>query len=102
MAFLILKLKQNVEEPYAIYDLEKFGLWPFRKKRLIVGNASNEESDITLVRTKTKKKKIGEITKTEAGWQYKFESGNKKIEGVFIHNIKIPLFDNVIEFKEEL
>lgn len=103
MAFIILKLKQNVEEPYAIYDLEKFGVWPFRKKHLIVGNVSSNKSDITLIKTpKTKKKSFGEIIKTRSGWQYKFVAGEKTIKGIFINGIKIPVFDNIIEFKEEL
>ena len=102
MAFILLKLKENVEEPYAIYDLEKFGFWPFRKKHLIVGSNSNDESDITIVRTKVKRKKFGEIIKTEEGWKYKFITDKKILEGIFIHGINIPLFDNIIEFKEEL
>ena len=101
MAFIILRLKQNAEEPYAIYDLEKFGKWPIRKKQLVVGNVSNNKSDITLL-SNAKKKSFGKIIKTSSGWQYKFIKGTKIIEGIFSHGIKIPLFENIIEFKEEL
>ena len=101
MAFVILKLKQNVGEPYAIYDLEKFGVWPFKKKRLVIG-AESDRNDIILMTSRVKKRKFGEIVKTEEGWKYKILSGNKIKEGIFIHGIKIPIFDNVIEFKEEL
>ncbi len=104
MPFIILKLKQNKEEPYAIYDLEKFGIWPFRKKRLIVGSVFNDESDIALIRTpKTRRKKFGEIIKTETGWYYKFINKRKKLlKGIFRDGLKIPVFDNIIEFKKEL
>lgn len=103
MAFIILKLKENVEEPYAIYNLEKFGLGPFKKKRLTVGSVLSDEKDITLIRTKTKRKNFGEIIKTEAGWCYKFINKKKELlKGVFKDGLRIPIFDNVIEFKEEL
>ena len=104
MSFILLKLKQNVEEPYAIHDLEKFGAWPFRKKRLVVGSVLSNENDIILIRTsKTKRKKFGEIVKTETGWCYRFLSKKKKLlQGEFKDGLKIPIFDNIIEFKEEL
>jgi len=104
MAFILLKLKQNTEEPYAIHDLEKFGIWPFRKKRLLVGSIRSDENDITLIRTrKTKRRKFGEIIKTKTGWYYKFINKKRKIiRGIFRDGLKIPIFDNIIEFKEEL
>ncbi|NIO44652.1 MAG: hypothetical protein GTN36_03820 [Candidatus Aenigmarchaeota archaeon] len=104
MAFILLKLKQNVEEPYAIHDLEKFGVWPFRKRRLIIGSVLSDENDITLIRTrKTKKRKFGEIIKTRDGWKYRLINKKKeKISGIFRDGLKVLIFDNVIEFKEEL
>ncbi len=104
MAFILLKLKQNKEEPYAIHDLEEFGIWPFRKKHLIVGSVLSDESDIKLIRTsKTRRKKFGEIIKTETGWCYKFINKNKKLlQGVFKDGLEVPIFSNIIEFKEEL
>ena len=105
MAFILLKLKQNKEEPYAILDLEKFGLWPFKKKRLIVGSVLSDESDITLIRAtkKIKRKKIGEIIKTGDEWRYKFVDKRKKtLKGIFRDGLEVPIFDNIIEFKEEL
>lgn len=104
MAFILLKLKQNAEEPYAIHDLEKFGIWPFRKKRLIVGSILSDENDITLIKTtKTKRRKFGEIMKTKTGWYYKLVNKKRKtLRGVFKDGLKILIFDNIIEFKEEL
>jgi hypothetical protein len=104
MAFILLKLKQNAEEPYAIYDLEKFGAWPFKKKHLIVGSILSNEKDITLIRTpKTRMKKFGKIIKTGDGWSYKFINRKKQmLEGIFRDGLKINILDNIIEFKEEL
>jgi len=102
MAFLILSLKQNVEEPYAIYDLEKFGVWPFRKNSLKVGTIHGQKGDITMIGLSKTIKDIGEITKIDVGWKYDFVFGNKALKGIFINDIKIPVFDNMIEFREEL
>jgi len=104
MAFILLKLKQNAREPYAIYDLEKIGIWPFRKKKLVVGSVLSDERDITLIRTpKTRRKRFGEIIKSGVGWRYKLLNKNKKpIKGIFKDGLKISIFDNVIEFKEKL
>jgi hypothetical protein len=103
MSFLILKLKQNVKEPYAIYNLEKFGSWPFRKRRLIVGTPNTDKSDINLMNvSRTIKESFGEIVKTGAGWQYKFVDNKITFEGIFNDGLRIPVFDNVIEFREEL
>ena len=104
MSFILLKLKQNAEEPYAIHDLEKFGIWPFRKKRLIVGSVLSDKNDITLIRTrKTKRGKFGEIIKTKTGWYYKLVNKKKKmLKGIFRDGLKVPIFDNIIEFKEKL
>ncbi len=104
MAFILLKLKQNAEEPYAIHDLEKFGIWPFKKRRLIVGSVLSDESDITLIKThKVKRKKIGEIMKTRDGWNYNLINKRKrKVTGTFKDGLQIPIFGNIIEFKEEL
>ena len=103
MSFLILKLKQNIGEPYAIYNLEKFGAWPFRKRRLIVGTPNTDRSDINLLNvSRTIKNSFGEIVKTGAGWQYKFVDNKIAFEGIFNDGLRIPIFDNVIEFSEEL
>jgi len=104
MAFILLKLKQNAEEPYAIHDLEKFGVWPFKKKRIIVGSVLSDKNDITLIRTrKTNRRKFGDIIKTETGWYYKFINKKRKmLKGIFRDGLKIFIFDNIIEFKEEL
>ncbi len=104
MPFILLKLKQNAEEPYAIHDLEKFGIWLFRKKHLIVGSVLSNKNDITLIRTsETKRRKFGEIIKTKTGWYYKLVNKKKKtLEGTFKDGLKVPIFDNIIEFKEKL
>jgi len=104
MAFILLKLKQNIGEPYAIHDLERFGIWPFRKKRLVVGSVLSNENDITLIRTrKTKRRKFGEIVKTKSGWYYKLINKKRKtLRGMFRDGLKILIFDNIIEFREEL
>ena len=104
MSFILLKLKQNTEEPYAIYDLEDFGLGPFKKRRLTVGSILSNENDITLIRTgKTRRKKFGEIIRNKVGWHYKFTNkGKKTFKGIFRDGLKIHIFDNIIEFKEEL